>query len=328
MCDGRALHHAALRQSPSPAEMKVVLHRAGAVSASRLRIEILFLALLALLWGSSYLFIKVAVAEIPPVTLIALRVSGASIFLMIVMKVRRESLPRTPRIWRMLLLQAMFNSIGAWTVLAWGQQYVESGLASVLNSTSPIFVLLMTAAITRHEKLGGQKLIGAALGLVGVIMIVGVDALRGLGDQVAGQIACLLGAALYAGGAVYGKRFGQISAVATAAGTMLWASVILVPLALLLDRPWTLTPSATAVSATVVLSIVCTGVALLLYFRLVRTLGSMGVASQSYLRAGIGVLLGVALLGEAFTIPVAIGLLATILGVAFINWPVPRRPAG
>ncbi|MEO1179116.1 MAG: EamA family transporter, partial [Pseudomonadota bacterium] len=253
------------------------------MSSSNLRTELPLLALLALLWGSSYLFIKVAVAEIPPVTLIALRVLGATIFLLLVMGARSERLPRDARTWRMLLVQSVLNSIGAWTVLAWGQQYVESGLASVLNSTSPIIVFLITALVTRHEALGGRKLAGAVLGLMGVALIVGVDVLRGLGDQVAGQVACLVGAALYAGAAIYGKRFNHISAVATATGTMIWASLVLVPFALVLDRPWTLAPSPTALVATAILSILGTGVALLIYFHLVRTLGSMGVASQSYL---------------------------------------------
>ncbi|MEL7285812.1 MAG: DMT family transporter [Pseudomonadota bacterium] len=295
------------------------------MSSANLRTELPLLALLALLWGSSYLFIKVAVAEIPPVTLIAVRVAGATLFLLLVMGARSERLPRDPHTWWMLLLQAVFNSIGAWTVLAWGQQYVESGLASVLNSTSPIFVFLIAALVTRHETLNGRKLAGAVLGLMGVALIVGVDVLRGLGDEVAGQIACLIGAVLYAGAAIYGKRFGHISAVATATGTMIWASVVLVPLAMVLDRPWTLIPSPTAMAATAILSILCTGVALLIYFRLVRTIGSMGVASQSYLRAGVGVIFGLVFLDETFNLPVAAGLCAAIAGVALINWPAKRK---
>lgn len=291
------------------------------MSSATLRKELLLLALLALLWGASYLFIKLAVAEIPPVTLIALRVLGAAVFLLVVMSARKEKLPRDPLTWQMLLLQAIFNSIGAWTVLAWGQQFVESGLASVLNSTSPIFVFFITALLTRHERLGGRKLAGALLGVLGVTMIVGVDALQGLGHQVAGQVACLVGAALYAGAAIYGKRFGHISAVATATGTMIWASIVLVPLALVLDRPWTLAPSPMALAATAILSIFCTGIALLVYFRLVRALGSMGVASQSYLRAGVGVILGIVFLDEVLSFPVAAGLCLAVAGVALINWP-------
>ena len=283
--------------------------------------EFALLALLALLWGSSYLFIKVAVAEIPPVTLIATRVSGAAVLLLVVLVWRRETLPGDWRTWRMLLVQAVFNSIGAWTILAWGQQFVDASLASVLNSTSPIMVFLFTAAVTRHEALGGLKLAGACIGLVGVVLVFGVDTLKGLGSQVAGQTACLVGAGLYACAAIYGKRFAGISAVVTSAGTMIWASVVLVPAAVLVDRPWTLRPSHEAIAAAAVLSILCTGVALLIYFRLVRTLGSMGVASQSYLRAGVGVLLGVVVLGETITPPVAIGLAAAVAGVALINWP-------
>jgi len=291
------------------------------MTSPNLKTELLLLAFLALLWGSSYLFIKVAVAEIPPVTLIALRVLGAAIFLSVVMALRSEKLPRDAETWRMLFLQAIFNSIGAWTVLAWGQQFVDAGLASVLNSTSPIFVFLITTMITRHEVLGGRKLFGAAIGLLGVILIVGVDALSSLGSQFAGQIACLIGAIFYAGAAIYGKRFGHISAIATAAGTMIWASIVLIPAAMIIDRPWTLMPSANSIAATLVLSVLCTGVALLIYFRLVRTLGSMGVASQSYLRAGVGVVLGMVFLGETFSMPIALGLAAAMVGVALVNWP-------
>ena len=123
--------------------------------------EYLLLGVLALLWGSSYLFIKVAVAEIPPVTLIAMRVAGASLFLACVLVARKKSMPRGVLTWARLGIQAIFNSIAAWSVLAWGQQYVDAGLASVLNSTSPIFVFLFTALVTRHEALGGRKFAGA-----------------------------------------------------------------------------------------------------------------------------------------------------------------------
>lgn len=294
----------------------------------RLARELLLLGLLALLWGSSYLFIKIAVADIPPVTLIALRVLGAALFLMLVMRLWRQRLPRDGRTWRLLFVQAILNSIGAWTILAWGQQFVGSGLASVLNSTSPIFVFLATALITRHESVGGLKLLGAMTGVAGVVLIVGVDVLAGLGSQVAGQLACLAGAALYAGAAIFAKRLAHIPAMATATGTMIWASVVLVPLSVFLERPWTLRPGPEAVWATLVLSIFCTGVALLIYFRLVRTLGSMGVASQSYLRAGAGVILGMIFLGETISPPILVGLAAAIVGVAMINWPKKKMGPG
>ena len=290
---------------------------------SAIAIEYGFLGLLALLWGSSYLFIKVAVAEIPPITLIAIRVTIAVVFLTIVLRWQRDSLPHDWKTWRRLLILSFFNSIGAWTILAWGQQHVDSGLASVLNSTSPIFVFFFTLLVTRHETTNGVKLFGAILGLCGVVLIVGVDALAGLGQQVLGQLAAITGAVLYACAAIYGKRFSSLSATATAAGTMLWASIFLVPISLIVEHPWSLRPSYQAVLAALVLGLFCTGIALLIYFRLLKTLGSLGVASQAYLRASVGVILGIMVLGEHITPVIALGLLAAILGVVAIN--MPRR---
>lgn len=291
----------------------------------RLAVEFAFLGLLALLWGSSYLFMKIAVSEIPPVTLIAARVSIAALFLLAVLCFRKDTLPRDATTWRMLFVQSCFNSIGAWTILAWGQQYVDSGLASVLNSTSPIFVFFITALVTRHEATNALRLFGACLGLFGVILIVGVDALAGLGQQVLGQLAAIAGAVLYAFAAIYGKRFAHLSATATAAGTMICASLFLIPASVMIDHTWTLNPSPRALSAALCLAVFSTGIGLLIYFRLVRTLGSMGVASQAYLRAGIGVLLGMVFLGEQITPVIGIGLIASILGVAAINLPARVR---
>ena len=285
------------------------------------KIEWMLLGLLALMWGSSYLLINIAVQEIPPLTLVAARVTGAALCLGTVMWLRGESLALGVSTWRMLLVQSFFTSIGAWTVLAWGQQYVGAGLASVLNSTSPLFVFFITTYITRHEQTNQLKLTGAVLGLFGVVLIVGLDALEGIGAQVWGQLACLLGAMFYACAAIYGKRFSGISALATATGTMTWAAIVLLPLALWFDRPWQLSPSTSAIMAVSVLSVVSTALALLIYFRLVKSLGSMAVSSQAYLRASVGVLLGVIFLGESVSVPVAMGLLFAILGVALINWP-------
>lgn len=291
----------------------------------RLMIELSLLGLLALLWGSSYLFIKLALDSFPPLSLIALRVSIAAVMLLGVLAVRGEKLPRDGRIWQLLLVQALIFSIGAWTILAWGQQYLDSGLASVLNSTTPIFVFFLTLWVTRHEAVTVMKLGGACLGLLGVTLIVGIDAWRGLGQQVLAQLAVLLSSCLYAVAAIHGKRFKAVSPLVVAAGMMLWAVACLVPMSVVLDRPWTLRPTAGAIGAALMLGIFCTGLAMILYFRLLRTLGSLGVASQSYLRAGVGVLLGILFLGETITPLVGLGLIAAILGVAAINLPNPQR---
>jgi len=283
--------------------------------------DVLLLALLALLWGSSYLFLKIAVEDITPITLIAARVSGASVLLLIIMQLRGQRLPRSEKLWRMLFVQSFLTSSGAWTLLAWGQQFVDASLASVLNSTSPIFVIVFTVFVSKHEGVNRRKMIGVCLGICGVTLIVGMDALAGLGKQVAGQMACLMGALLYACAAIYGRRFAALGALSTATGTMLLATLVLVPAAFYFEAPLLLRPSWQAIASTVTLSFVCTGLALLIYFRLLQSLGSLGVASQAYLRAGVGVLLAMVFLGETLTPAIALGLVAAILGVALINWP-------
>lgn len=293
-----------------------------------LRFELALLAVLAGLWGSSYLLIKVALATIPPVTLMAIRVTLAALFLLLIMRIQNEKLPTDRRTWRDLFVQSLLNSSVAWLVLAWGQQFVPSGMAGVLNSTSPLFVFLITALASRgtsgatHSWL---KIAGVVLGFVGVLLVVGMDSLRGLGQQTLAQAAVLFGAFLYACAALNGKRLAHLSPLVTATGTILWASVSLLPLSLLLDHPWTLTPSSSSLFAAATLAILCTGIALIIYFRLMHTLGAMGVASQSYLRAGLSVVLGLVVLGEQLSATVLIGLVVTIVGVALINWPA-RNP--
>lgn len=286
--------------------------------------ELLLLGLLALLWGASYTLIRVALDGLPPASLMALRVGLAALILLAVARWQGHSLPRDAASWRALFLQSFFNAWGAWLLLAWGQQYVDSGLAGVLNSTSPIFVFFITLAVTRHEATTPLKLAGALLGVAGVALIVGIDAFAGLGRQVAAQAAVLFGALLYGCAAINGKRFGHLPATVTAASVMLCATAVLLPLALVTDRPWTLQPAPRSLLAATALAVFCTALALLLYFRLVRTLGSMGVASQAYLRAGVSVVLGMLLLGESFRPAIGFGLAAVILGVAAIN--LPRRP--
>jgi drug/metabolite transporter (DMT)-like permease len=267
----------------------------------------------------AYLFIKVAVAEITPISLVALRVTIAAVFLCGVVFWRKEAFPKDARTWRNLLVQAFLNSIGAWTVLAWGQQFIPSSTATVLNSTSPIFAFLMTWYLARNVPVNKVKLSGALLGMLGVILLVGPTALEGLGQQVAGQLAALLGALMYAAAALNGKKFAHLSAPVTAAGAMVCAAVCLVPLAFVFERPWELHPSSKALTAAILLSVFCTGVALLIYFRLIKTLGPLGVTSQSYLRVGFGVMLGVVFLGETFTASAVLGLVLATAGVILIN---------
>ncbi|MCP5086200.1 MAG: EamA family transporter, partial [Rhodobacteraceae bacterium] len=214
-----------------------------------------------------------------------------------------------------------FASTGAWTVLAWGQQYVDSALAAVLNSTSPIWVLVYTLLFFRAENPGLRKTMGALVGLAGVVLIIGTDAVSGIGQQVWGQLAALSGAMMYGAAAIYERRFHHLPNIVTAAATIFWSVVVLVPASFIFEAPLSIKPSQESVLAALCLSIFSTGLALQLYFRLLKTLGSLGVTSQAYLRSGVGVLLGVVVLGETLSPVVALGIGVAVFGVLLINWP-------
>lgn len=284
-----------------------------------LPLELSLLGLLALLWGSSFLFINIALTGLPPITLVAVRVVSACVFLWVVVALRAAPLPRSPAMWGHIAVHALIGNLGPWLLLAWGQQTVETALASVLNSTSPIFVVLYSVLL--GTAVSGRRIAGAALGFAGVILIVGTGALETLGQDLVPELAVLAGAAGYAAAALYGRHFAALDPAVTAACALTLSAIAVVPAALAFDEPWTLRPSATALTAALVLGIFATGVAQILWFRLVRTLGALGTSSQAYLRAGVGVALGVIILDDVITLPVAVGIVVAVVGVALINTP-------
>jgi drug/metabolite transporter (DMT)-like permease len=288
-------------------------------------VDLVLLALLATLWGASYTFIKLGVATIPPVTLIAARTLIAGLLLLIVMRGRGLSLPRAAASWRRFLFQACLNSVIPFTLIAWAERSLDAGLATILNSTAPVFTFLLTFAITRHEPVGLRKLFGVLAGLAGICLIVGVQALGGLGEQFAAQIAIVVATICYAGAAIFSRGFKGLDPMAPAAGSLLCGAAILVPLSLVVDRPWTLAPSPSSMLALLGLAVFSTALAFVIYFRLIQTLGSVGTTAQAYLRAPIGVALGVLFLGESLTPTAWIGLGCVVIGVAAMT--IPARAA-
>ena len=277
------------------------------------------LVLLAVLWGSSYAFLKIAVETVPPLTTIAVRAILAGLLLIAVAAAQGHRPAVAHGHWPAMLVQALLNSILPFTLIAWSLVHIDSGLAGILNATPPIFVLLITWLWTRHEPITVSSLFGVAAGIGGVTVMIGVDALSGLGRSALAQLAVTGASLCYGFAAIYGRRFNAVPPAVTAAGTMAWAAAILVPLSLVVDRPWTLTPSAASLAALLVLSVFCTALALIVYFRLIRTLGSMGLSTNSYLRVAVSVLVGVAFLGESVGWTTAAEVVLILSGVATIN---------
>jgi drug/metabolite transporter (DMT)-like permease len=289
-------------------------------------LELVLLLALATLWGASYTFIKIGVATIPPVTLIAARTLIAGAVLVVVIRSRGLRLPGDAASWRRFLTQACLNSVVPFTLIAWAERSVDAGLATILNSTSPIFTFLLTAAVTRHEAVTARKLIGVIAGIAGTAAIVGTQALDGVGREVWAQLAIVVATICYAGAAIFGRGFKSLDPMMPAAGSMLCGAAILVPASLVIDRPWTLAPSAASLAALAGLSLVSTALAFVIYFRLVQTLGSVGTTAQAYLRVPIGVGIGALILGESLT-PIAwAGLVCVLVGVAAMTIPA-RKPA-
>ena len=287
--------------------------------------ELLLLLLLATLWGGSYTFIKLGVATIPPITLIAARTSIAGALLLLIMRGRGLQLPSDAATWRRFLFQAVLNGVIPWTLIAWAERSVDAGLATILNSTSPIFTFFLTLAIAHQETPGFRKLFGVAAGMAGICLIVGVQAFQGLGEQLVAQIAIVVATICYAGAAVFGRGFKGLDPMAPAAGSLLCGAAILLPIGIAVERPWTLAPSTSSMLALLALALFSTAFAFVIYFRLIQTLGSVGTTAQAYLRVPIGVALGVLLLGENLSATAWIGLACVVVGVAAMTIPA-RRP--
>jgi len=288
-------------------------------------LEFALLLLLATLWGASYTFIKLGVATIPPTTLIAARTLIAGVLLLVIMQARGLSLPRDIAIWRRFLLQAFLNSVIPWTLIAWGERSLDAGLATILNSTSPMLTFFLTLAITRHETLSVRKLFGVLIGMAGICLIVGMQALGGLGEQLVAEIAVVVATICYAGAAIFSRGFRGLDPMAPAAGSLLSGAAVLIPVSLVVDRPWTLAPSMSSLLALVGLAVFSTSFAFVIYFRLIQTLGSVSTTAQSYLRVPIGVAFGVLLLGETLTETAWVGLGCVFIGVAAMTIP-ERKP--
>lgn len=288
-------------------------------------IELGLLVLLSFLWGGSFTLIKIAVETVPPATVVAARLATGALLLLTLVKMRGIKLPTAPVIWGAFLVQGIVQSALPFTLISWGEKYIDSGLAGLLNSTPPLFVFLISFAILRERGAVLRKTIGVAMGLAGVAVILGPDALAGSGRSVLGQLAVTGASLSYAVAAIHARRFAGISPLVTAACSMTMATLLMLPLSLYADRPWELTPSTETIWSVVGLGVLSTALAMIIYFRLVQTLGPLGVTTGSYLRAGISVLLGVALLNEEMSTGLAIGLLLILLGVAIVTghvkWP-------
>ncbi len=288
-------------------------------------LDLALLLALATLWGASYTLIKIGVATIPPITFIAARTLIAGGILFAILRLRGMKLPSDRATWKRFMFQACLNSVIPFTMIAWAEQSVDAGLATILNSTSPIFTFLLTVFLTQHEPATARKLFGVVAGIIGICLIVGVEALNGLGRDLWAQLAIVAATVSYAVAAIFGRGFKGLDPMMPAAGSLICGAAILLPLSLVVDQPWTLAPSMASVWALLGLSVFSTALAFVIYFRLLATLGSVGTTAQAYLRVPIGVGIAILFLGETLTSTMLAGLVCVIAGVAAMTIPSTRK---
>ena len=281
--------------------------------------------LLACLWGGSYPLLKVAVETIPPLTVVAMRATLGGLLLLAVLGPRARELAAVIRDSpRALAIQSIFTCVVPWLLIATAIRGLDASLAAILNSLSPIFIFLITALVTRHEPVTARKGLGVTLGIAGVVAIVGVDALSGAGSRIAAELACIAGAFSYAIAGVIGVRFAKVSPLVPAAGSTLAAAIVITPVALLVEHPWTLRPSTASLAAVVAGAVLSTALAQVIYFRLLATVGSIAMSSQAYLRIVVGVALSMAFLGEMPKPQAWAGLALVLAGVVAMTLPARR----
>jgi drug/metabolite transporter (DMT)-like permease len=282
-------------------------------------LEFGLLLLLGILWGIPFALTKISLETIPPITLTAARVSLAAVASWVIALLLGRKFPWRWDFTGRLFVQGGIACVVPYTLIAFGQQSVSSGLAAILNSTTPIFVCLISMVWTHHEPVTFGRLSGAMIGLGGVVLIVGATALWGLGHPTIGQLAIVLATFSSALSVMHGRRFIETAPEVVAAGTLTCAAILLVPLCFLLESPWRVAPSIASSAALVGNAIGTTTIGFVIYFRLIRTIGSVGTASVSYLKPGVGVLIGCIWLGESWTWTLMFGLAAILIGVATIN---------
>jgi drug/metabolite transporter (DMT)-like permease len=289
------------------------------------------LAALALLWGCTFFFYAVALPELPPVTLIALRVGGAAAVLWPLVWLRGEAVPVDIAMLGRLALLGIFNNALPFYLIAWGQLRIAGGIAAVLIAMTPLFTVLVAHRMTEDERITPARLAGLVAGLAGVAVLIGPRVLLTLGADLIAQLAVLGAAISYAWAGVYARRVvgHGIPLLTLATWQISFAALAMVPLALVADRPWTLAPPGIGTWLSVAaLVLSSTVVAYMLYFRILATAGATNLLLVNFLVPVSAILLGVAVLGDVLLARHYAGMALIALGLACLDGRLWRRATG
>ncbi len=289
--------------------------------------EWLLLSILSILWGGSFFFVGIAVEALPPLTIVALRVALAAIVLLTVVYVAGLRMPTNIKVWMAFLGMGVLNNVIPFTLIVWGQTHIASGLAAILNATTPLFTVIAAHFLTKDEQITKLKMIGVIIGFAGVVIMIGHEALSGVGGTTYAQLAVLGAAISYALAGIYGRQFGRlgIQPLITASGQVTASTILLIPLALIIDQPFSLPmPGPQIWLAIGGLALMSTALAYILYFRILSTAGATNVLLVTLLVPVSAILLGTAFLGEHLEAKHLIGMGFIGFGLLSIDGRVLR----
>ena len=288
--------------------------------------EWVLLIALSVLWGGSFFFVGVAVAELPPFTIVLLRVTIAALALHLALRMLGVAMPWDRNAWLAFFGMGLLNNAIPFSLIVWGQTQIASGLASILNATTPLFTVLVAHVVTADERLSRARLVGVLLGIAGVVVMIGPAAVAELGRDVLAQLAVLAAALSYACAGVFGRRFKRmgVAPLATAAGQVSASSLLILPLALMVDRPWTMpVPGVAALAAILGLALLSTALAYYLFFRILAAAGAVNLLLVTFLIPISAILLGCLVLGEMLTVAQVAGMALIGAGLAAIDGRIP-----
>jgi drug/metabolite transporter (DMT)-like permease len=287
--------------------------------------EWLLLLALSVMWGGSFFFFKVLAAELPTLTIVFGRLIIAALLMNLLIVLKGDSMRAPPRVWGAFLVMGLLNNVVPFTLFVWAEIRISGGLASILNATTPIFAVLAAHALTTHEKLNWGKIAGVLFGFLGVVTLIGPPLLAGVSrEQLPADLACLLAALIYAFAGIYGRRFKGMPSLTVATGQVTASTLVVIPIAFLVDRPWSLpNPSAHAWQALFGLAVLSTALAYVIYFRILATAGATNTMLVTFLVPVSAILLGVLFLKETFGLQTLAGMLLIGAGLAAIDGRLP-----
>ena len=280
---------------------------------------------LSIIWGASFFFVEIAVEKMTPLTIVLYRVGLAAFLLLGFVRLTGRKMPKSIGIWGAFLALGALNNAIPFTLITWGQNHIDSSLAAILNATAPVFSVVLAHFLTKDEPLTKNRLAGVLFGWVGVALLIGIDALNGMGMKMAGQIAVLGAALFYALAAIFARRFKDIDPVVVSAGMLAGSTIIMIPLTFIVEQPMALHPDPVTWAALFGLAAISTSLAYIIYFYVLSKAGATNILLVTFLIPVSAIFLGMAVLGENPGWNAFAGMGLIFIGLVFIDGRLLKR---